>query len=97
MSVIIGIDPHKSLHAVCAIDHTEAQLAHVEVRATSRQLVELLAWASPFTYIFEFVRFSRPADYWQGLMMSFVYLALGCSSALVLYRLRRSRQGLMDV
>ena len=27
MSVMIGIDPHKALHAVCAIDQQETELA----------------------------------------------------------------------
>ena len=29
MSVMIGIDPHKALHAVCAIDRHETELAEV--------------------------------------------------------------------
>ena len=31
MSVMIGIDPHKALHAVCAIDRHETELAEVVV------------------------------------------------------------------
>ena len=48
MSVIIGIDPHKALHAACAIDRTECQLSAVQVRSGPRQMSELLAWAAPF-------------------------------------------------
>ena len=48
MSVIIGIDPHKLLHAACVIDRTEVELAELQVRAGPRQLAELLAWAAPF-------------------------------------------------
>ena len=48
MSVIIGIDPHKGLHAVCAIDERESELARVEVRSGPRQIGQLLAWATPF-------------------------------------------------
>jgi transposase len=48
MSVIIGIDPHKLLHAAYAIDQGEAELARLEVRTGPRQVSELLAWASPF-------------------------------------------------
>ncbi len=48
MSVIIGIDPHKLLHAACAIDERETELARLEVRTNSRQVADLLAWATPF-------------------------------------------------
>ncbi len=48
MSVIIGIDPHKLLHAACVIDRTEVELAELQVRTGPRQLAELLAWAAPF-------------------------------------------------
>jgi transposase len=48
MSVIIGIDPHKRLHAACAIDEHETELAHVEVRTSTRQVTDLLAWAASF-------------------------------------------------
>ena len=48
MSVIIGIDPHKALHAACAIDRTETQLAQLQVRTGARQLGQLLEWAEPF-------------------------------------------------
>ena len=48
MSVMIGIDPHKALHAVCAIDRHETELAEVVVRSGPRQLDQLLKFASPF-------------------------------------------------
>jgi transposase len=48
MSVIIGIDPHKLLHAACAIDERETELARLELRSGPRQTTELLAWASSF-------------------------------------------------
>ena len=48
MSVIIGIDPHKLLHAACAIDERESELARLELRSGPRQTAELLAWASSF-------------------------------------------------
>ena len=48
MSVIIGIDPHKLLHAACAIDEREIELARLEVRTNSAQVSDLLSWAAPF-------------------------------------------------
>jgi transposase len=48
MSVMIGIDPHKALHAACAIDRHEAELGVLVVRSGPRQLTQLLEWASPF-------------------------------------------------
>ena len=48
MSVIIGIDPHKALHAASAIDPTETQLCELQVRSGPRQLAQLLEWATPF-------------------------------------------------
>ena len=48
MSVMIGIDPHKLLHAACAIDEHETELARLEVRTNARQAADLLAWAAPF-------------------------------------------------
>ena len=48
MSVIIGIDPHKALHAACVIDRTEVELTSLQVRSGPRQLSQLLAWAAPF-------------------------------------------------
>jgi transposase len=48
MAVIIGIDPHKRLHAACAIDEHEQDLARVEVHADARQCDRLLEWAAAF-------------------------------------------------
>jgi transposase len=48
MAVMIGVDPHKGSHTAVAIGGDEAQLAAVTVRATRRQVAELLAWARPF-------------------------------------------------
>jgi transposase len=49
MTVIIGIDPHKLLHAACAIDNNEHELAQLSVRAGQCQLEQLLGWARPFS------------------------------------------------
>lgn len=48
MSVMIGIDPHKGSHAAAAVDAREEAVAELEVRASSRQTRELLAWAERF-------------------------------------------------
>lgn len=48
MTVVIGVDPHKRLHAAVAIDGSEGLLGEVQVRATSRQVDELLGWAQRF-------------------------------------------------
>jgi transposase len=48
MSVMIGIDPHKALHAVCVIDRDEAELGEVVVRSGPRQVDQLLKFAAPF-------------------------------------------------
>lgn len=48
MTVIIGVDPHKGSHTAVAIDGDEVALAEFKVRATRRQLDELLEWAAPF-------------------------------------------------
>src|SRR6478609_31652 len=47
MSVIIGIDPHKSTHTAVAIDTEEQPLARVQVSADRCQTPRLLAWAAP--------------------------------------------------
>jgi hypothetical protein len=47
MSVIIGVDPHKATHTAVAIDRSEAELARAKVRATRRQVPQLLGWAEP--------------------------------------------------
>ena len=48
MSVMIGIDPAKGSHAVAAVNGGEVAVAEFEVRATRRQVSELLAWAERF-------------------------------------------------
>ena len=48
MSVIIGVDPHKATHTAVAIDASETELACRQVRATRRQVDQLLGWAEPF-------------------------------------------------
>ena len=48
MAVMIGVDPHKGSHTAVAIDRDETELASVTVRATRRQVDELLAWAARF-------------------------------------------------
>jgi transposase len=48
MEVVIGIDPHKASHTAVAIDRSEVELANVRVRATRRQVDQLLRWAEPF-------------------------------------------------
>jgi transposase len=48
MKVMIGIDPHKASHTAVAIGRDEDQLSSVKVRATLRQVDQLLHWAEPF-------------------------------------------------
>jgi transposase len=48
MQVIIGVDPHKASHTAVAIDDDERELDAVKVRATRRQVAQLLSWAEPF-------------------------------------------------
>ena len=48
MNVMIGIDPHKASHTAVAIGRDEDQIARVTVRATLRQVDQLLSWAEPF-------------------------------------------------
>jgi len=47
MTVIIGIDPHKSTHTAVAICGDEAELASITLRATCQQTDRLLKWAEP--------------------------------------------------
>ena len=46
MDVMIGIDPHKRSHTATMLDRRQRELRQITVRAGSRQLVELLAWAN---------------------------------------------------
>ena len=48
MQVVIGIDPHKASHTAVAIDGSEDQISSVKVRATRRQVDQLVSWAEPF-------------------------------------------------
>jgi transposase len=48
VKVMIGVDPHKGSHTAVAIDDGEDELAKLKVRATRRQLDQLLEWAAPF-------------------------------------------------
>jgi len=48
MKVIIGVDPHEASHTAVAIGQDECGLATIKVRATLKQVPQLLAWAEPF-------------------------------------------------
>ena len=48
MQVVIGVDPHKTSHTAVAIDEAEDEVASVKVRATRRQVEQLVRWAEPF-------------------------------------------------
>jgi transposase len=48
MKVMIGVDPHKASRTAVAIGKDEDQIASVKVRATLRQVDQLLTWAEPF-------------------------------------------------
>ena len=48
MNVMIGIDPHKASHTAVALDGAEDLLSCVKVRATSRQVDQLINWAECF-------------------------------------------------
>ncbi len=48
MAVMIGVDPHKRSHTAVAIDRDEVELASLGVRASARQVSELLGWAAGF-------------------------------------------------
>ena len=43
MNVVIGIDPHKASHTAVAIDEAEDEISSVKVRATRRQVEQLVA------------------------------------------------------
>jgi hypothetical protein len=49
MTVIIGVDPHKSTHTAVAIDCDEQPLARLRLVAEWCQTQRLLAWAEPLT------------------------------------------------
>jgi hypothetical protein len=48
MNVVIGVDPHKASHTAVAIDEAEDEVSSVKVRATHRQVEQLVRWAEPF-------------------------------------------------
>ena len=48
MQVMIGVDPHKASHTAVAIDDAEDEISSVKVRATRRQVDQLVRWAEPF-------------------------------------------------
>ena len=48
MNVVIGIDPRMASHTAMAIDQAEDELSNVKVRATRRQVDQLIGWAEPF-------------------------------------------------
>jgi len=48
MTVMIGVDPHKRSHTAVAIDGDDVELAAIEVRASARQVDELVGWAAGF-------------------------------------------------
>ena len=48
MTVMIGVDPHKGSHTAVAIDGDDVELARIMVRASARQVAELLGWAQRF-------------------------------------------------
>jgi transposase len=48
MQVVIGVDPHKASHTAVAIDEAEDEVSSVKVRATRRQVEQLVRWAEPF-------------------------------------------------
>src|ERR1700732_3662958 len=45
---MIGVDPHKATHTAVAIGPKEEELGRVQVRATRRQVEQLVSWAAPF-------------------------------------------------
>jgi transposase len=47
VTVIIGVDPHKSTHTGVAIDRDERPLARLRLVADRCQTQRLLAWAAP--------------------------------------------------
>ena len=47
MTIMIGIDPHKTSHTAVAIDDTECLLDEFRVRACAAQTDRLRVWAAP--------------------------------------------------
>jgi hypothetical protein len=48
MAVTIGVDPHKHSHTAMVLDADEHPLGQVRVRASIRQVEQLVSWAAPF-------------------------------------------------
>jgi transposase len=48
MNVVIGVDPHKASHTAVSIDEAEDEISGVKVRATRRQVEQLVHWVEPF-------------------------------------------------
>jgi hypothetical protein len=46
MAVINGVDPHKATHTAVAIHRDEAELGRPRVRATRKQVPQLVHWAA---------------------------------------------------
>ena len=46
MAVIIGVDPHMATHTAVATDRDQAELGRPRVRATRKQVPQLLHWAA---------------------------------------------------
>ncbi len=63
MDVMIGIDPHKASHTAVAIGRDEDEIASVKVRATLRQVDQLLSWAE-----LDIIGKGGPVDLPQGEM-----------------------------
>ena len=80
MNVVIGIDPHKASHTAVAIDESEDELSSVKVRATRRQVDQLVSWAEqplrlPSAGLSRGQRRARPAadaDFRVGVMRASV-------------------------
>src|SRR3954447_21033044 len=45
MDVMIGVDPHKRSHTASMIDGGQRELRQITLRASRRQVAELLEWA----------------------------------------------------
>src|SRR3954454_23812946 len=48
MTVIIGMDPHKSSHTATAVDASLAEVGTIRVRSSRTTVSQLLAWAQQF-------------------------------------------------
>lgn len=48
VQVMIGVDPHKGSHTAVVVDDNEREVARIKVRASRKQVTQLLEWAAPF-------------------------------------------------